>query len=163
MKQDWPTAIPWPLLQLVGPVPNANGAVTDTAGLFNLRGAAGLLVRVTLVRLLVVPTACGAKATELGLRVTALVPVPVIPTICGLLGSLSSMTSAPFFAPVVFGLKTTLMVQLAPAANVLPDAGHLLAAITKSVSFRMMDPMVTAAVLLLPTVTVLAVLVVFTA
>src|ERR1035438_8390446 len=99
MKQDWPTAITWPLLQLVGPVPNANGAVTDTAGLFNVGEAAGLLVRVTLVRVLEVPTACGAKATELGLRVTALVPVPVIPTICGLLGWLSSMTSPPDPSP----------------------------------------------------------------
>ena len=92
-----------------------------------------------------------------------LVPVPVIPTICGLLGSLSWMISAPFFAPVVFGLKTTLMVQLATGANVLPDAGQVLEDAKSVVSLRVMAPMVTLAVPLLVTLTVLAALVVLTA
>src|ERR1022692_4553546 len=168
MKQVPPLALTGLLLlQLVMPVPILKGPVTDTAGLPKVNDAAVLLVRVIWVRLLVVPTGCGAKVTELGLRATELVPVPVIPTICGLLRSLSLMISAPFFAPVVFGLKTTLMVQFAPATKVLPDV-QWLAAMAKSVSFRVTVPMVTVpmvtvAVPLLVTVTVLGGLVVFTA
>jgi hypothetical protein len=42
----------------------------------------------------------------------AVLPVPVTPTNCGLVGSLSLMTSVAFFAPVVSGSKVTPMTQL---------------------------------------------------
>jgi len=151
-----------PLVQVVALV-LANGAVTVTAGLLSVSAAPVLLLRVTLVRALVVPTACAGNATVLGVSTTRLVPVPVMPTSCGLLGSLSLMINAPFFAPVVFGLNTTLMSHFAPAANALPDAGQVLALIVKSVSLTLMLPIVMLAVLLLVTATVLAALVVFTA
>src|SRR5580693_8272459 len=103
MTQVPPTATVPLAVQVVMPVLTVKGPVTDTAGFFKVSTAVLLLVRVTLVGPLMVPRGVAAKATELGFRTIRLVPVPVIPTTCGLLGSLSLMTSAPFFGPVVFG------------------------------------------------------------
>ncbi len=50
-------------------------------------------------------------------------PVPLRPTVCGLLLALSTTVIDPLAAPVVVGLKVTLIVQDALA---LRDAGQLL-------------------------------------
>jgi hypothetical protein len=47
-------------------------------------------------------------------------PVPVSGIVCGLLGALSTMVTAPVRVRVVVGLKFTLMVQLAPGKTVVP-------------------------------------------
>ena len=160
ITHPWPAAIMRPFVQ---PVPAAlmeNGAVTVSAGVPKVSEAPVLFVSVILEAALDVPTAVAGNVSEVGAKATKLVPVPVIPTSCGLLGSLSRMTNAPFFAPVAFGAKTTLTVHFAPAAKVLPEAGQVLAEIAKSASLREMIPIVTLAVLVLATVTTLAALVV---
>lgn len=58
----------------------ANGPVTVTAGLLRVIDTPVLLVRVTLVVPLVNPTAVVANVTEVGLKVTLLMPVPETPT-----------------------------------------------------------------------------------
>lgn len=121
-----PAATTWLLPQLVAPVPKLNGAVTLTDGLPSVSEAPVLLVSVILLGPKVDPTGVVGNASAAGVNTTRLVPVPVIPTICGLLGSLSSITSAPFFAPVVLGLNSTPIVHFAAAAKALPDAGHVL-------------------------------------
>ena len=65
------------------------------------------------------------KLKEVGERLTAgagvpdETPLPVRLTFCGLPVALSVTVTVPVSAPVVAGLKTTLNVQLAPAASVL--------------------------------------------
>src|SRR5258708_10052931 len=49
------------------------------------------------------------------------VPVPLRETVCGLPGALSVTDSVPLRFPICVGLKVTLTVQLAPAANELPQ------------------------------------------
>jgi hypothetical protein len=137
--------------------------VTVTAGSFNVMDTPVLLVRVILVVLLVRPTAVVANVTVVGLRVTLLVPVPENPASWGDVGSVSLMTTEPFFNPVDSGVNVTLMVQLAPALNLLPVAGQVLAEMAKSVvSLNVMPFMVIDVVPVFLTVTVWAVLVVFT-
>src|SRR5207244_8439377 len=48
-------------------------------------------------------------------------PVPDNATFCGLPAALSLMLSAALRVPLAVGLKLTLIVQLAPAANELPQ------------------------------------------
>jgi hypothetical protein len=50
----------------------------------------------------------------------AVVPVPVSVAVCGLLASLSATLRVALTAPVAVGVNVTLIVQLAPAANVVP-------------------------------------------
>ena len=50
----------------------------------------------------------------------AVVPVPVSAAVCGLLASLSATVSVAVTTPVAVGVNVTLIVQLAPAANVVP-------------------------------------------
>ena len=163
MKQVPFDGIKRPLVQKVAPVPISNGPVIERAGLPNVIDAPLSLVRVTWVKLLTEFTACVGKAIEPGVRTTWLVPVPLNPTTCGLLGSLSSIANAPFLTPVLLGLKTTLIVHFAPAAKVLPVAGHLFDATMKSASVMETAPNVMGADPLLVMVTVFAALVVFTA
>src|SRR5208337_622995 len=47
-------------------------------------------------------------------------PVPVSDTCCGLFGALSVKVTSPVRTPVLVGVKVTLMMQLPPAATVLP-------------------------------------------
>ena len=103
-----------------------NGPVTVMAGLLSVIDTPVLLVSVIFVDALVTPTGVTAKLTEVRLSDTLLVPVPLNPMSCGVEGSLSLMTTEPRFAPVDFGLKVTLMVQLAPPARTAPEAGHVL-------------------------------------
>jgi hypothetical protein len=49
------------------------------------------------------------------------VPVPFNDIVCGLLDALSVSVSVPVRAPVAVGVNFTLIVQLAPAATVLPQ------------------------------------------
>ena len=49
------------------------------------------------------------------------VPVPLRPTVCGLPGALSARLMAADSLPTCEGVKVTLIVQLAPAATVLPQ------------------------------------------
>src|SRR5271165_6119623 len=100
--------------------------VAVTAGVPRVTDTPVLLVRVTLLTAPVVPTAVAGKVMEVGESETLLVPVPVSPMICGLVGSVSLMITAPFLAPVVVGVKVTLMVQLALAARVVGEMGQLL-------------------------------------
>jgi hypothetical protein len=65
-----------------------------------------------------------AKAKLVGERLTAaavLVPVPERLTVWGLPGALSAMLSVAVRAPLAEGVKVTLIVQLALAANELPQ------------------------------------------
>ncbi len=68
-------------VQVVTPVLIVKGPLIDNGVLFSLSAAVVLLVRVILVGPLVVPTGVAAKDSELGVKVTELAPVPVIPTI----------------------------------------------------------------------------------
>jgi hypothetical protein len=49
------------------------------------------------------------------------VPVPVSDIVCGLFGALSVRVRAPARFPAAVGLNFTLIVQLTPAATVLPQ------------------------------------------
>src|SRR5579859_3899463 len=155
-------AITRPSVQVV-PVALVKGPVTVTAGVPMVMDTPVLLVSVILLEVLEVPTAVVAKVIEVGESDTLLVPVPDRPMICGLVGSLSLMMTAPFFAPVVCGVKVRLMEQLALPANVDPEAGQVLAVMAKSViSLSVMLPIVIEPEPLFFTVTVLVALVVFT-
>jgi hypothetical protein len=76
-----------------------------------------LLVRVAVLAALVVATATLPKANVAGETVACTSPVPVRETVCGLLLALSVMVRVPGLLPVALGVKVTLTVQLAPAAN----------------------------------------------
>src|SRR3984885_3375606 len=47
-------------------------------------------------------------------------PVPLSATLCGLPAALSENFTAPVRTPVCVGVKLTLMMQVAPAANAVP-------------------------------------------
>src|SRR5439155_14169060 len=71
---------------------------------------------------LLVPTSWVAKVKLVGKRVASgpeITPVPLRLTLWGLPVALSLTVTVPVRLPVVAGLKTTLNVQLAPAASVL--------------------------------------------
>ena len=99
----------------------------------------------------------GAAATvKSGLVV---VPVPFSVAVCGLLASLSATLSIAVTAPVAVGVNVTLIVQLAPTANVVPHA--LVSAKDAAPEPVMLTAMLfTVAVLLFFRLTVCAVLVV---
>ncbi len=82
------------------------------------------LVSVTDFPGLVVPTSWAAKVTPVGDKVAfgpETTPVPLREAICGLPAALSETLSAALRNPDVVGLNVTLIVQLAPAANELPQ------------------------------------------
>src|SRR5712671_1418539 len=146
----------------VVPVALTKGPVTVMAGVLKVIETPVLLVRVILLTALLVPTAVVAKLIEVGDSDTLLVPVPETPMICGVVGSLSLMITAPFFVPVVVGVKVRLMTQLAFAARLWPEAGQVLEEMAKSVvSLSVIAPMVIAVLPLFLTVTLLTALVVF--
>jgi hypothetical protein len=60
------------------------------------------------------------KLRLVGLNSTT-VPVPFRLTVCGLPGALSATLSVPLRLPLVFGVKVTSIVQLAPGARLLPQ------------------------------------------
>ena len=82
------------------------------------------MLRVTSCAGLVVPTSWAAKVTLVGDKVAfgpETTPVPLREAICGLPAALSETLSAALRNPDVVGLNVTLIVQLAPAANELPQ------------------------------------------
>jgi hypothetical protein len=81
-------------------------------------GARPLLVRLTGLAVLVVPSAWFPKLRLVGDRVTTgTVPFPVRLTECGLPAALSTMVMAPVLVPAAVGVNLTLMVQKALAAK----------------------------------------------
>ena len=98
--------------------------VPVTAKLVMLKAALPGLVRVTGCAELVVPTGRLPKARLAGERLTTgavLVPVPERLTVWGLPAALSEMLRVPLRVPVAVGVKVTLIVQLAPAATLVPQ------------------------------------------
>ncbi len=61
------------------------------------------------------------KVSEVGERLGGTVPVPERLTVCGLPLALSVIASVELSAPVVVGVKVTLIVQLVLAASELPQ------------------------------------------
>ena len=108
------------------------------------------------------------KLRLVGLKLTAgagaLVPLPLRATVCGLPLALSVMLTLALRVPVAVGVKVTLMVQEAPAANVLELLGQVLvwAKSPLLVPLRPILLMVRAALPLLVSVTAWAALVVLT-
>jgi hypothetical protein len=84
---------------------------------------ARLLVNLTVLAALDVPSAWFPNDSEVGDTAACTRPVPVKETVCGLLLALSVMVRVPGLLPVAPGVNVTLMVQLAPAAN---DDPHVL-------------------------------------
>lgn len=86
-------------------------------------GALLLAVTVTVMAALVVPTGWSAKVRLVGTSVTvaAGIPAPVNRTTWGLSGALSVTVSVPVRVPVAVGVKVTEIVQLAPAATLVPQ------------------------------------------
>jgi hypothetical protein len=83
-----------------------------------------VLVSVTGWVPLAVPTGWLGKVTLAGVRLTvgpAAPPVPLRVTICGLPGALSEMLSVPLRVPLPVGIRITLIVQLLPAATLVPQ------------------------------------------
>lgn len=84
-----------------------------------------LLVRVTDWAELVVPTICPEKISPVGESVTiglrGTMPVPVSANVCGLPEALSVTDNVPVRAPTALGVNVTLMVQLVPAARLMPQ------------------------------------------
>ena len=101
--------------------------VAKPKGSRKLAATVPVLVSVTLCEGLVAPTATLPKLSEAGesfktmLRVP--LPVPLSGSLCGLPDALSTMVTLLDFVPGEVGVKVTLSVQEAPAANV---AGQLL-------------------------------------
>jgi hypothetical protein len=58
---------------------------------------------------------------EMEIGVLELAPVPLRATLCGEPVALSVMVSVPVRVPVVVGVKVTEIVQLAPAATLVPQ------------------------------------------
>ena len=87
-----------------------------------------VLVRVRDCTGLVVPTTCAAKTSDVVDRVAlGTTPAPVIATVCGELGALSTMEIEAFSVVVAtVGLKVTVMLQAAKEARV---AGQLLVSV----------------------------------
>jgi hypothetical protein len=85
-----------------------------------LRALLPLLVKVTVLAAPLVPIARVGKLRLLADKETA-VPVPLKLTLCGLLLALSVRVSEPVRLAAAVGVKVTVMVQLAPAARLVPQ------------------------------------------
>ncbi len=71
---------------------------------------------------LVVPTGRLPNERDVGVRLTdSAVPVPERLAVCGLFVALSVTVKVAVRVPEVAGVKVTLMVQLAPAARLVPQ------------------------------------------
>ena len=71
---------------------------------------------------LVVPTVCDGNVKLVGEGVTmTVVPVPDRVTLCGEVDALSVIVMVPGRLPLVVGENVTLIVQLTPPANVVPQ------------------------------------------
>jgi hypothetical protein len=82
-----------------------------------------VLVSVTVWALLLIPTISGGKVSKEEDRLTwAPIPVPLKVTTCGLPPASSVTVSVPVHVPLARGVKVTLNVQFAPAANEAPQS-----------------------------------------
>ena len=84
------------------------------------KGVVPTLVSVIFFAALVVPMARVEKLRPTG-ESLAVVPVPLSAVFCGLSAALSVMLNAAVRVPLPLGLNDTLILQLAPAANELPQ------------------------------------------
>ncbi len=73
------------------------------------------------------PTFVFGKVAETGVSLAGTPPVPERVTVCGLLGELLVRVKFPVRVPAWVGVKVTLMMQLFPAASVLPQGFVLVA------------------------------------
>ena len=81
-----------------------------------------VLLKVTVMGVLVVPTGILPKFKLVGARFTAAItPVPVNAAFWGLPLALSVTDRVPARAPVLVGLKITLILQLVPASRLPPQ------------------------------------------
>ena len=74
------------------------------------------------------PTGVLAKVSDAGEKASltaASIALPLRATFCGLLGSLSTIVRLSELEPDDDGLKTTAIVQAAPAASVAGATGHV--------------------------------------
>src|ERR1700730_8951514 len=76
-------------------------------------------VKVTIFGALIVSLVCEANASEVVDSLTAFTPAPVKAIVC--LPAVSLTFRIAVRTPVVSGLKTTLMMQLAPTAKLVPQ------------------------------------------
>jgi len=82
-----------------------------------------VFLNVTVCAALVVPVVCEEKVRLVGESVTtgAPTPVPVRVTVCGDPVELSLITRMPVTTPTAVGANVTEIVQLAPAATLVPQ------------------------------------------
>ena len=81
-----------------------------------------VLLKVTLMGALVVPTGILPKFKLVGARFTpGMTPVPVSAAFWGLPLALSVTDRLPARVPVLVGVKLTLILQLAPATRLAPQ------------------------------------------
>ena len=86
-----------------------------------------LLARVKVFAGLVVPTISVANVALVGVSLACTPPVPDRATVCGLPGELSVSVNVPVRVPSWVGVNVTLIRQLFPAPNVLPQGFVLVA------------------------------------
>jgi len=79
------------------------------------------LVKLTGMFVLLVPTVYDPKLRVVAESDTEVSPVPWRPTICGLLGALSATETLAEREPSPWGVKLTLIVQLAPGPSEAPQ------------------------------------------
>jgi hypothetical protein len=89
------------------------------------RAAGWLLVTVIVLLALVVPMFWLAKLSEAGASATGLIPVPFRLAVVGDPKALCITVRVPEIAATEDGVKTTLIIHVAPAAKVLGDVGQL--------------------------------------
>ena len=80
-----------------------------------------LLVRVTILAGLVVPTVSAASVMEVGDTFACTMPVPDNDAVCGLLGASSVTVSVPNSAPMMLGVNVTDMVHCPLPGTLLPQ------------------------------------------
>lgn len=79
-----------------------------------------LLVSVTFLAALLVPTFCAANVNEAGTTFVCTMPVPDNEAVCGLFEAASVTVRVPVSAPMMLGVNVTVMTQL-PFAGMLPS------------------------------------------
>jgi hypothetical protein len=90
-----------------------------------VRVALPILVRVTVLKVLTIPTVWFPKLMLVGESfTTGATPTPVSGTDCGLSGALSVIVTAPVRVPSAVGVKITVIVQFELAAK-LPPTGQV--------------------------------------
>ena len=123
--------------------------------LLMLSTAPPVLLRVTVLAVLVVPTPCEPKFHDVGLATLVLPwPVPVSAMLCGLPGALLAIVMLPLRVPIALGVNVMSSVQLPPKTRPLPQLW-----LTAYSALAVMLRFVSAAVPVLVSVTCWAVLV----